>query len=84
MYDNLTCPLKCGEVDTLPNLLSCKVLKDRLQTDIVTNNTISYNDVYSSDVVKQKEVTELYTHLLKIREDLLNSTPPVALTGPMH
>ena len=84
MYDDLTCPLKCGEVDTLPNLLSCKVLKDRLQTDIVTNNTISYNDVYSSDVVKQKEVTELYTHLLKIREDLLNSTPPVALTGPMH
>ena len=84
MYEDLTCPLKCGEVDTLPNLLSCKVLKDRLQTDIVTNNTISYNDVYSSDVVKQKEVTELYTHLLKIREDLLNSTPPVALTGPMH
>ena len=36
MYNTLTCPLGCTELDTLPNLLSCKVLKAELKADSVT------------------------------------------------
>ena len=83
MYDDLTCPLGCGDQDTLPNILTCSVLKDKLKTDTVATNHISYDDIFSSNDGKQKQVTELYSHLLGIREELLKSQP-VALTGPVH
>ena len=83
MYDDLTCPLGCGDQDTLPNILTCSVLKDKLKTDTVATNHISYDDIFSSNVGKQKQVTELYSHLLGIREELLKSQP-VALTGPVN
>ena len=83
MYNTLTCPLGCTELDTLPNLLSCKVLKAELKADSVATSDISYDDVFSSHTAKQRQVTELYTQLLAIREQLQNS-PPVEPTGPVH
>ena len=49
----------------------------------IATDTIQYSDVFSTDVVKQKQVTEAYSQLLEIREKLLNSLP-VANTGPVH
>ena len=44
---------------------------------------INTSDVYSSDVAKQKQVTEAYIQLLEIRDRLLNGLP-VANTGPVR
>ena len=75
MYDDLTCPLGCGDQDTLSNILTCSVLKDKRKTDTVATNHISNDDIFSSDVGKQKQVTELYSHILGIREELMNGQP---------
>ena len=49
-------------------------MKKHQQTKVLSNSILSYDDVFSQDVMKQKEVTELFSELLKIRE-------PVAITG---
>ena len=83
MYTTLSCPV-CGEhPDTLPNLLKCDIIRKYQQTAVMSNCDISYDDVFSEDIIKQKEVTELYSELLRIREDLIESTP-FAITGPVH
>ena len=83
MFTTQFCPL-CGEhLDTLPNLLTCEPLRTQQRTGDVSRYSVSYSDVYSSDVFRQKEITELYTELLRTRDELINSTP-VAITGPVH
>ena len=83
MYSDLSCPLGCGTPDTLPHVLSCTELKSQLQSQSVAASEIIYEDIFSKDIGKQKQVTEMYTQLIKIREDILNS-PPVTETGPVH
>ena len=77
--------MKCGDIDTLTNVLTCKVLQTHLKSQSVTVNKVKYEDVFSTDIVKQKEVTEVFMHLLKIPESLMNTHYlPVPLTGPVH
>ena len=83
LYPNKTCPLGCGETDNLRNILTCTVLKQYHTSSEVTNGNISYEDIFSSDICKQKQVTEVYEQLLKIRNEILSS-PPVANTGPVQ
>ena len=75
--------MEAGHTDTLPNILTCPVLQVHMMTDSVTNDAVNYEDAFSSDVKKQKQVTELFRQLLEIRENQPNC-PPVALTGPLH
>ena len=83
LYPDKTCPLGCGDLDTLQNILTCSVLqKDDNSTDISTS-VIKYEDIFCGDIVKQKQVTEKYRQLLDLRNNLLNSLP-VATTGPVH
>ena len=83
MYTDIQCPLKCGEDDTLQHILQCSILKSQHTSSDMSHTDIEYKDVFSSDIIKQKQVTELYQQLLNIRTNLLNSQP-VALTGPVH
>ena len=83
MYPDTTCPLGCGQEDTLPNILTCSVLKLQHTSNDITGRNIKYEDVFSHDVVTQKQVTELYSQLLDVRTKLMESQP-VALTGPVH
>ena len=83
MYTDIQCPLKCGEEDTLQHILQCSILKSHNTSSDISHTNIEYKDVFSSDIVKQKQATELYQQLLDIRTNLLNSQP-VALTGPVH
>ena len=46
------------------------------------NSDISYQDVFSNDVRKQKQVTELNSRLLEIRNKIISSQP-LANTGPV-
>ena len=83
MYTDIQCPLKCGEDDTLQHILQCSILKSHHTSSDISHTNIEYKDVFSNDIVKQKQATELYQQLLDIRTNLVNSKP-VALTGPVH
>ena len=72
---NLNCPLKCWTVgepppqDTQEHVLSCTRLKLG-QDSTVANSQISYDDIYG-DLVKQKEVTNLFKQLLVSRDTII-------------
>ena len=84
LYADIKCPLMCGEDDKLQHILECSVLKSHhTSSSVMSNNGVSYEDVFSSDVSKQKQVTELYQQLLEIRSNLIKSQPE-AVTGPVH
>ena len=75
---NLSCPLCSSHIDSLPEILNCVKLKceiqglsDEIQASI---NQTSYEDVFST-IDRQKQATDTYTILLKIREKLLDSNP---------
>ena len=74
MFSDNDCPLRCGGVDTIENILTCPVLQNNLHSEELANN------IYSSDIHAQKQVTELYTKLMSIRENIINN--PVHSTGP--
>ena len=63
MYKDRLCPLGCGDSDTLPNILSCKVLKQHQTSDRLTNGNIKFEDIFSNDTYKQKQITELYENI---------------------
>ena len=41
---------------------------------VLATNKIVYEDVFSEDISKQKQVTELYNQLLQIREELITNS----------
>ena len=75
MYPNKMCPLGCGDTDTIQNILTCKVILQHHSSQHITNSDISYQDIFSSDIVKQKQATELYKQFLDIRNKILQSVP---------
>ena len=83
LYTDIKCPLKCGEDDLTKHILECRVVKARHNTSEMCNDDVKYEDVFSRNVLKQKQATELYRQLLDIRDEMLNSQPE-AVTGPMH
>ena len=83
MHTSIECPLSCGEDDTLKNLLECSVLRQHHKSDNLSYSDVKYEDIFSHDIIKQKQATELYQQLLEVRTNLINSQP-VATTGPVH
>ena len=88
MYPDTTCPLPgCVEEDTLPHILECQVLARRQEIDMLA---VSYTDVFSEDIRKQKQTITTYRELLDTRARILDQSAlegggsPVANTGPMH
>ena len=57
LYTDILCPLGCGDVDTLQNVLTCSVLKQYHTSKEVTDRNVEYNDIYSEDIFKQQKVT---------------------------
>ena len=83
MYVDIMCPLGCTNTDTIPHILECVPLQQSMISQNVAKDKAKYEDIFSPDVIEQKQVTELFIQLLEIGERILNS-PPVAVTGPMH
>ena len=50
-----TCPLGCGQSDTLQNILACTVLK-RYHASTSIGTDIEYEHVFSEDTKKQKRM----------------------------
>ena len=82
VYPDTSCPLGCGDTDTLRNILTCKPVISQHKSSEISRGNICYEDIFSEDILKQKQVTELYRQLLHIRSEMLSQ--PVATTGPMH
>ena len=82
LYPDKKCPLGCGDTDTLKNILLCQVLKQYHKSQDVINSDIRYEDIFSCDITKQKQVTEVYKQVLEIREKIISL--PVATTGPVQ
>ena len=82
LYTDISCPLSCGDTDTLSHILTCTALTSQHKSSNISQNKAKYEDIYSSDVQKQKQVTELFNQMLQIRNQILSQ--PVVLTGPLH
>ena len=71
---NLSCPLCLKHLDSLQEVLNCSKLQSVVQSlpeetqELITHT--KYEDIFS-DVLKQKQATDTYTILLKLREQLL-------------
>ena len=52
-------------------------------SDSVTQEKVQYDDIFSDNIQKQKQITELFEKLLDIRDRLMSSLP-VACTGPVQ
>ena len=81
MYQDILCPLECGATDTLPNILTCTSILNYFESNEISSRKVVFEDVFSQDIQKQKEVTELFIKLLDIREKIINNNP-VMTTGP--
>ena len=77
-----TCPVGCGDEDTLQHILACSVLRSHHHSSDISNTNIQFKHIFSADMNEQKQVTELYRQLLQVRNELISQ--PVAVTGPMH
>ena len=84
MYADVNCPLGCNHTDTIPNVLTCPVIQTQVQTSDMALGDVKYEDIFSNDTVKQKQVTAMYRKYLEIRETLRNSSPAAITAGPMH
>ena len=84
LYKDKMCPLGCGNLDTIPNILTCSILKNLHKSDGVAIGKLQYEDIFSNDIQKQKQVTDLYDKLLEIRNRKISDSLPVACTGPLQ
>ena len=82
VYNEISCPLNCGDNDTLENLLTCKVILSQYKTDQLCHGRIGYTDIFSENITKQREATEIFRNFMEIRNKILSQQ--VAMTGPMH
>ena len=85
LYPSNLCPLGCGDIDTIENLLSCRVLKQYHVSKEVTPDDVKYGDIFCQNISKQQKVTELYNQLLDTRSRIIESIPVATDdTGPVH
>ena len=53
-----------------------------MHTKDVANSTVKYEDIFDTDVAKQKQATALYMKCFEIRETILNSKPAASKLVP--
>ena len=70
LYKEKVCPLGCGDLDTIQNIISCKTLRQNHISKNIVSGEIQFEDIFSKDIYKQKQVTDLYENLLKIRNNM--------------
>ena len=83
IFPDIFCPMLCRSDNMIEHLLECTVLRTEHTSELPSQNDVKYHDIFSSNIMKQKQATELFKQLLEVRNNLLNS-PPVATTGPVH
>ena len=71
--NNLECPLCKNHNDDQKHILNCEIIRNEICTREVMNTSIKYEDIFSDNIVKQKEVTEVFSTCLRIRENLVRN-----------
>ena len=71
--DDLLCDHCNTENEDQPHLLRCNILLRKLESTKLAQNKISYENIYSNDVYKQKEISSLFLELFKIKNEVENS-----------
>ena len=71
LNSDLLCPLCLLENEDQKHILTCSVIQNEFENENISNSETKYENIFSNDVRKQKEITSLYTDLLKIRERLI-------------
>ena len=83
---NLSCPVCEQHLDSLPLLLTCPRLKTELlklsPSEQTTIKKTKYDDVFSSDLIVQKQATQVYSQLLSLRDKLLAAPTALANQTP--
>ena len=83
VYNDITCPLGCREIDTLPHLLTCSVILKHHKSNSLSIVNHKYEDIFSENIQIQKSVTEIYQQVLQIRNELI-SQPVAEISGPVQ
>merc|ERR1711872_297249 len=68
--EDLLCNLCKSENQDQKHLLQCSVVNRKLKSSHVTKQKIEYEDIYSDNVNKQKEVTSLFVEIFNIKNKL--------------
>ena len=84
LYPGNLCPLGCGEIDKIENILTCRILQKYHTSKEITHLNVKYEDIFSDDLSRQQNVAELYNQLLEIRGRILQGMPVAFNTGPVH
>ena len=71
IHTNILCTLCQVECDDQQHILQCKVILDEYKSDDLAITSATYDDIFSDDVLKQKEVTTLFLKLFSIRDKLI-------------
>ena len=80
LHTHLRCPL-CddkNDQDDQQHVILCKVLKENHKSNTMSQEKPSYEDIFSENIQKQKEITSLYVELFNIRKALLLNNCQVA------
>ena len=84
-YHNVVSSLECPDLDAIDcqeHLLSCKSLISRLSIEQqVTLKDIKYSNIFGS-TEEQHRIVEIFSCLLEIRDNLLESLPVGLSIGP--
>ena len=66
--------------------MRCRVIQDNFDTEEIAKKQMKYDDIFSENIVKQKEITSLFLILFKIRNKIQenqNSQPAPSNTDVM-
>ena len=69
--NNILCPLCRKETDDQQHILECSVLKRKFEIRETVANKCEYEDIFV-DYKKQKQITHLFSKLIKIRNKLVD------------
>ena len=88
------CVLCKDQEDSQQHVLKCKTLLNKYKSEGITSGEISYDDIFSEEILKQKVVTSLFSNLFKTRESLLekinsqsapsNTEVMLEMSDPLH
>ena len=84
---NLLCPLCKDENESQQHILKCRVLLSKFETTNLTKENVTYEDLFSPDVHKQKVITMMFIELFELRKKLQenrNSQPAPSPTVPVE
>ena len=70
--EDLSCPFGCVASDSQSHILDCTFINKHFKTREAANSKVRYEDLFD-EILKQKEATNVYMELMKIRESFLDN-----------